>query len=170
MVIMRVITSLSSISLPIQLCMIYVICRYMVVFDFWFYITHIALHHHTLWHYIHKYHHQFMEPSAFAQDAVHPIEAIVQGPMGHFLVQLVFPMHPICHTVFGFLTGVYAIFAHDGRVDPSDHMKHHFYTNCNFSLYGISDWVFGTKYNKNVYPVDYVPTWVQQADPKKYNN
>jgi Delta7-sterol 5-desaturase len=30
--------------------------------------------------YIHRVHHQFHETTAFGQDAVHPIEAILQGP------------------------------------------------------------------------------------------
>jgi len=29
-------------------------------------------------------HHQFTEPSAFAQDAVHPFEAVLQDPIGTY--------------------------------------------------------------------------------------
>lgn len=50
---------------------------YMFAFDTWFWFTHVALHHPVLWKLVHKCHHEFVEPSAFAQDAVHPIEAII---------------------------------------------------------------------------------------------
>jgi lathosterol oxidase len=68
--------------------------------------------------------------------------------MGHFFVGLIWPMHPVWHSFFGFLTGVYAIFAHDGRWDPAGHNNHHFYISCNFGVYGFWDKVLGTKYNK----------------------
>lgn len=48
--------------------------------------------------------------------------------MGHFMITLIWPIHPVCHSAFGFLVGLYAILAHDGRFDPTDHNKHHFYT------------------------------------------
>lgn len=50
---------------------------YMFAFDTWFFLTHIMLHHPYLMKTVHRYHHEFVEPSAFAQDAVHPIEAII---------------------------------------------------------------------------------------------
>ena len=51
---------------------------------------------------------QYKEPSAFAQFAVHPVEAALQGPVGHFLVQLVFPVHPIQLALMGFLSSAWA--------------------------------------------------------------
>ena len=45
---------------------------YMFLFDSWFYFTHIFLHLDWWMEKVHKYHHSFYEPSAFAQDAVHP--------------------------------------------------------------------------------------------------
>lgn len=38
---------------------------YMILFDVWFFCTHLAMHHPLFWHYIHSYHHEFLEPSAF---------------------------------------------------------------------------------------------------------
>ena len=58
--------------------------------------SHWLLHNSNwAWERIHYYHHQYKEPSAFAQFAVHPVEAALQGPVGHFLVQLWFPVHPL---------------------------------------------------------------------------
>ena len=53
---------------------------YGFIFDAWFYWTHRALHESQyLWDKIHTTHHAFKNPSAFCQDAVHPLEGLVQG-------------------------------------------------------------------------------------------
>lgn len=53
---------------------------YGLIFDSWFYWTHRALHESLyLWNHIHTTHHSFKTPSAFCQDAVHPLEGLVQG-------------------------------------------------------------------------------------------
>jgi len=72
------------------------------------------LHTPWAWRYIHHIHHQFLTPTPFAQDAVHPVEGIVQGPLGHHLITLFTPIHPAAHAFLGFVTSVYAIGAHDG--------------------------------------------------------
>jgi len=72
------------------------------------------LHTPWAWRYIHHIHHQFLTPTPFAQDAVHPVEGIVQGPLGHHLITLFTPIHPAAHAFLGFITSVYAIGAHDG--------------------------------------------------------
>jgi len=75
-----------------------------------------------------------------------------------------YPIHPAIHTAFGLLTSVYALCAHDGRWDPNYHWGHHLYGDCNFGIFfPWWDWVFGTRYSKKKYPVDYVPTWVKEA-------
>lgn len=92
------------------------VAAYVASFDTWFYWSHLALHEiDWVWHSIHYFHHQYKEPSAFAQFAVHPVEAALQGPVGHFLVQLWFPVHPVQLAVMGFLSSAWAFAAHDGR-------------------------------------------------------
>ena len=135
---------------------------YMFVFDTWFTLTHHFLHIDWLMQNVHRHHHQFIEPTAFGQDAVHPFESILQGPMGHFMCTFFYPMNPLVMSTVGFLTSIYALLAHDGRaLDLNDHTKHHWYRNCNFALYwGFWDYVFGTRYSKAKYPVEYIPSWV----------
>jgi len=130
---------------------------YLFWFDSWFYWTHRLLHLRkpfNFWYHVHRHHHQFVDPTAFAQDAVHPFEAILQGPMGHYFITLLFPLHPVVHAVFGFLTSLYAIAAHDARsLDLNDHVKHHHYKSCNFALYwAFWDYVCLTRFCHMKYP------------------
>lgn len=138
---------------------------YMLVFDTWFYWTHRLLHNEWLMRKVHCHHHQFMEPTAYGQDAVHPFEAVLQGPMGHFLPTLIAPMHPLTISVIGFLTSIYALLAHDGRAgDLNDHMKHHHYKSCNYAVYwGLWDYICGTRYNTKTFPVRYVPSYEKKG-------
>jgi len=128
---------------------------YMFFFDAWFYVTHRWLHESKfMWDTIHIHHHAFKEPTAFCQDAVHPVEAIVQGPFGHYLPTLFFPIHPLAHALFGFLSSIFAVAAHDGRTwDLNNHYYHHCAgkgrrNSFNYSLYWpLWDAVFNTRYN-----------------------
>jgi lathosterol oxidase len=127
---------------------------YLFVFDTWFYWTHRSLHHPWMWKKIHNVHHQFVHPTAFGQDAVHPFEAVYQGPMGHYAVSLLFPMHPVVMAVMGLGTSIWAICAHDGRAgDLNSHTRHHTHKHVNFGLYwGFWDWVCGTRYQEKKTP------------------
>jgi lathosterol oxidase len=101
---------------------------YVAAFDTHFYWSHWLLHEvEWAWHNIHYFHHGYKEPSAFAQFAVHPVEAAIQGPFGHFAVQLIFPVHPIQLAIMGFLSSAYAFAAHDGRLQAMTnfHWFHH---------------------------------------------
>jgi len=127
---------------------------YGFIFDSWFYWTHRALHESQyLWDKIHTTHHAFKNPSAFCQDAVHPLEGLVQGPVGHYLAALVMPVHPIALAFFGLFTSCYAIAAHDGRLgDFNHHYAHHDkgkgrLHNFNYGLYWpLWDLICGTRY------------------------
>lgn len=139
---------------------------YLFVFDTWFYWTHRLLHLNFFWNNVHYVHHQFLEPSAFAQDAVHWFEGVIQGPVGHVITTLVFPMHPLAVNAFGFLTSIYALLAHDGRIlDLNEHMKHHNYKSCNFGLYwGFWDYLCDTRYSRKKFPDLYVPSWLRNNE------
>jgi Delta7-sterol 5-desaturase len=127
---------------------------YLFVMDTWFYWTHRFLHMPYFFKNVHLMHHQFYKPSAFCQDAVHPLEGLIQGPVGHGLATLFYPIHPIALAVFGTLTSIFAIAAHDGReYDINDHYKHHTHVKVNFSLYwGFWDVVCGTRWNPKLEP------------------
>ncbi len=93
---------------------------------------------------------------------MHPVEAALQGPIGHFLVQLWFPVHPIQLAVMGFLSSAWAFAAHDGRGgDFNSHYFHHskgrgrkHYFNLGF-LTPVIDILMGTRWSEEH------PLWVQ---------
>ncbi len=138
------------------------ILAYVAAFDTWFFWSHWVLHESTwLWENIHYGHHQYKSPSAFAQFAVHPFEAILQGPIGHFLVLLFCPVHPIQLAIMGALSSAWAFAAHDGRGDLNSHRDHHtkgrgrkFYFNLGF-LTPTWDVIMGTRW----YPEH--PLWLE---------
>lgn len=106
-----------------------------------------------MWDRVHRIHHGFKQPSAFAQDAAHPFEALIQGPLGHYMVTLFFPVHPVALVTFGFLASIFAIAAHDGRAwDLNNHYFHHDKgrgknVNFNYSLFWpLWDIVCGTRW------------------------
>jgi len=84
--------------------------------------------------------------------------------MGHFVTTLVFPMHPVAISIFGYLTSLYALLAHDARIlDLNDHIKHHHYKSCNYGLYwGLWDYICGTRYSRSKFPELYVPSHVTE--------
>jgi len=129
---------------------------YMFLFDTWFYWTHRFLHLRypiNIWKPIHSIHHKIVNPTAFAQDATHPFEALLQGPIGHHLINVIAPIHPLSHALFGFCTAIFAIAAHDARqYDLNNHHKHHFYAVVNFGLYwGLWDHICGTRFKEGKY-------------------
>lgn len=122
---------------------------YMLFMDTWFYWTHRLGHVSWFFKNIHGFHHQFYKPTAFAQDASHPIEAIVQGPFAHCLTSVIIPFHPLTLILLGFFTSCYAIAAHDSSYfDFNHHSKHHTHLKVNFGLYwGLWDWICDTRFN-----------------------
>ena len=85
------------------------VLAYIAAFDTHFFWSHWILHQSDfLWRNVHFFHHQYKEPSAFAQFAVHPLEAAVQGPFGHFFVQLFFPVHPVQLAIMGAVSSAWA--------------------------------------------------------------
>lgn len=143
---------------------------YVAAFDTHFYWSHWILHEvEWLWNNIHFFHHGYKEPSAFAQFAVHPVEAFLQGPFGHFFVQLFFPVHPIQLAALGFLSSSYAFAAHDGRFQEltNNHWDHHtkgrgrrHYFNLGF-LTSFWDRVMGTRWHPQH------PLWLEWEAQRK---
>ena len=142
---------------------------YTLYSDTLYYWGHRMLHLPFFWKHVHSVHHQFVEPTAFAQDAVHWFEGLLQGPIAHWTASLVYPMHPVALAAFGFLTSLYALLAHDGRwLDFNGHHKHHWYKSCNYGLYwGLWDYICDTRYSYKKFPELYIPTWMRDSTDVK---
>ncbi len=136
---------------------------FMILYDAFFYWSHRILHWKWLYTHVHYHHHSLFQTSAFAQDAVHVFEAIFQGPFLFFLVSAIVPIHPISHAVFGFLTSIFALAAHDARAfDVNQHRMHHHYSSVNFGLYfPVWDYLCGTRYH---------PSKFQKANTAEFTN
>jgi len=128
---------------------------YIFWFDTWFFFTHKWLHEYDyLWYKVHIIHHQFKEPSAFAQFATHPIEAAIQGPIGHYIGTIFFPFHPVALAATGFIASAWAIAAHDGRaLDLNSHYFHHSKGRGRWNYFNLGfitpfwDIIYGTRWH-----------------------
>jgi sterol desaturase/sphingolipid hydroxylase (fatty acid hydroxylase superfamily) len=130
--------------------------------DFYFYVTHRAMHHKAIFPIVHKIHHKSTDPTPWAAFSFHPIEAVVQFlfvPMAVFLV----PLHPIALLTMGLFQITLNVIGHLGfEMFPkgfttgkltkwantsTHHNMHHSKVNCNYGLYfNIWDRLLGTNH------------------------
>jgi len=109
------------------------------------YFHHRAFHHPFFWNLFHGAHHDFRHATAFAQMADHPVEILIVATE-HFAPLLFIPIPPPCHFVFGVISAVLSIAAHDSREgDYLNHAAHHLLVNVNYAgFFPFWDWVCGT--------------------------
>lgn len=150
---------------------------YFIIADIWFYWTHRMLHQRWFFKRVHCVHHQFSNPTPFAQIAVHWLEAIIHGPCVYLVPSLFFPVHPGLLASVGYMTGIYAIAAHDGKIlDLNKHFLHHSHRSntlkkhevmgVNYGIFwGFWDYIAGTRFNSKTS----VP-WGSQKDMNTKNN
>jgi sterol desaturase/sphingolipid hydroxylase (fatty acid hydroxylase superfamily) len=119
---------------------------FLLVIDFWFYITHRLLHWGGLYTRIHKMHHKFTAPTAVAAVYAHPLEFIVGNLAGVVLGPILTNAHPYTAYFWISLALVSTCGAHSGYTffDAEKHDAHHKYFNCNYGVGPICDTLFGT--------------------------
>jgi len=89
----------------------------LVLDDTYFYWTHRMLHHPLLFERAHRVHHQSVDPTPFAANSFHPLEAIVLGVGGLITILpviLVIPWHPASLIIFGTLNILFNVIGHLG--------------------------------------------------------
>ncbi|KAJ6224294.1 hypothetical protein RDWZM_002839 [Blomia tropicalis] len=115
-----------------------------------FYYSHRALHHSSVYKYIHKRHHEWQSPIALAAVYSHPIEHVLSNIFPIILGPIL--MHS--HNLSGYIWMAYSIWetliAHCGYhfpgspISPVFHDYHHLKFTCNFGVYGLLDKLHGT--------------------------
>ncbi len=122
----------------------------LVVHDAYFYWTHRAMHHPSLFPWFHKVHHLSTNPSPWAAMAFHPLEAVVEfGILA--IVPFLFPIHPLAIALFLLIMMIYNVYGHLGYelypkhfatstvgrwINTSvNHNQHHQYFTGNYGLY-----------------------------------
>jgi len=121
-----------------------------ILHDAYFYWTHRAMHHPTLFKWIHLVHHKSTNPSPWASYAFHPLEGFVEAgiiiPIAFFI-----PFHLSALFVFLLFMMFYNVYGHLGfEIFPAklhthpigkyintsiDHNVHHKYFKGNYGLY-----------------------------------
>ena len=83
------------------------------IHDTYFYWTHRAMHHPSLYRYVHLIHHQSRNPSPWAAFAFHPIEAVVEAGIV-FVIAFMLPFHGTALLAFLIFMSFYNAYGHLG--------------------------------------------------------
>ena len=138
-------------------CCLYLVL-YHVLFDTWFYWTHRALHHPSIYKYIHKQHHQFYIPVAIAAGYAHPLEDLFVNAGSTVIGPLLFPSHVWTWAIYYAVRMHETVDAHSGFDFPwspwhytgwfhggaSRHDWHHSHQTGNYGGFFFWDWLCGT--------------------------
>lgn len=134
---------------------------YFVIYDFFYWLTHMFLHLRSIYAYIHKHHHRQQAPSRGSDDAinVHPIEFVlghINGIFALFLVCRIKNFHIAGYNLATLLLTGASCFNHSrhdvafsiGNIEvwaSKDHDLHHRIPNKNFGrVLMLWDKIFGT--------------------------
>jgi sterol desaturase/sphingolipid hydroxylase (fatty acid hydroxylase superfamily) len=119
-----------------------------VIVESWFFTTHRMLHFPVFYAAIHKLHHRFKAPIAFASTYAHPFEFIVGNLTGIILGPLLTNCHPF--TSYVWITN--ALFSTGGShsgysfMGAAFHDAHHQYFDYNYGVGGTIDYLVGTQF------------------------
>jgi sterol desaturase/sphingolipid hydroxylase (fatty acid hydroxylase superfamily) len=130
--------------------LIFSIVLMILLHDAWFYWTHRLMHHPKLYKYVHKVHHQSVDPSPFAAFSFHPLEAVVEAGV-YVLFSFLFPVHLSAMLVWQLIQMVMNVIGHLGyeiypkgfnshwlfrwKTPSTHHNMHHSKFNGNYGLY-----------------------------------
>ena len=116
---------------------------FIISYDLWFYVSHLALHHRALYKY-HKEHHKYVNPTWRETNEGSAFESIFQM-LGLFLPFIVYYYNNTLDTLVEFLVaaaliGARALMRHDDRCTfliGNHHLLHHRYPSYNFGEYWL---------------------------------
>lgn len=120
-----------------------------------FFYSHWLLHQPMFFGRVHKIHHEFKAPIAFAATYAHPFEMFLGNVLPLLVGPLVFRMHLASLALWLFLSVLSTEMHHSGydfpwylnHGQPKFHDDHHKYFVGNYGLLGLLDWVHSTTIN-----------------------
>ncbi|MFA6084648.1 sterol desaturase family protein [Mucilaginibacter sp.] len=121
-----------------------------MIHDTYFYWMHRAIHHPAIFKRVHLIHHKSTNPSPWAAQSWHPLEAILEAGVIWLFVFL-FPVHPLLVSLYLLFSLAHNVNGHlgyfiipEGKVDhwmfswlngSARHNAHHHYFKGNYGLY-----------------------------------
>jgi len=119
----------------------------LLVIDFWFYWTHRAMHHSSIYRAIHKMHHRFTAPTAVAAVYAHPVEFLVGNVGGVALGPILCNAHPYTAWAWFAVSLLSTCGSHSGyaALGADKHDEHHRLFDCNFGVGPFCDSLFKTR-------------------------
>ncbi|PLB54518.1 sterol desaturase [Aspergillus steynii IBT 23096] len=114
-----------------------------------FYYVHRALHHPSVYVYIHKMHHKYTAPVAFAAEYAHPVEHLLANVLPITLPLYLKGAHMLSLMAFVLFELWEAAADHSGydflKLPPAEiHDLHHEKFRVNYGTIGLMDWIHGT--------------------------
>jgi sterol desaturase/sphingolipid hydroxylase (fatty acid hydroxylase superfamily) len=117
----------------------------LLVEDAWFYWVHRAMHHKSIYKYIHASHHISIDTTPFSQNAFHFVEAMIL-PIGGMLPTFFIPTYGPAFTIFLLFGGISNLVAHLGyefypswmlswKTTSTHHNMHHQYFDGNYGTH-----------------------------------
>lgn len=84
-----------------------------LIHDTYFYFIHRAIHHKSIFRWVHLIHHKSTNPNPFSAYSFHPLEAIIEGAVIIVIVFLI-PIHKVAIAVFLLVMILFNIYGHLG--------------------------------------------------------
>lgn len=114
-----------------------------------FYYVHRAFHHPSIYVYIHKMHHKYITPVAFAAEYAHPVEHLFANVLPVTLPLYLKRTHFLSFLTFGIFELWETAADHSGydflKLPPAEmHDLHHEKFRVNYGTIGLMDWIHGT--------------------------
>ena len=139
----------------------------LVIAETLIYWIHRALHTPWLYQHLHRFHHQFREPTPFVSVSFHPLDAFFQASPYH-LCALFLPVHVWVYHGFIILAMIWATVIHDRvRLVSTElvnhtgcHTVHHWYFGFNYGqFFTFWDRLCGTYRNAACLPEKFAASW-----------
>lgn len=116
----------------------------LIIHDTYFYWTHRAMHHPSVFRWFHKVHHLSTNPAPWASFAFHPLEAIVEAGI-IVVIDRIMPVHPLAIGLFlliMILTNVFHLAENQLVCKPSSSLVRANLSICFLILFSTASFLF----------------------------